>query len=82
MIRLKPHVFNVTSSILKNCGENSICNSLKHYKQEILKHCSKKITLEEKLKRRKRFLNCMNPEKFMNDFEKVLCNVYEKHVNL
>ena len=78
----KPHVFNVTSSILKNCGENSICNSLKHYKQEILKHCSKKITLEEKLKRRKRFLNCMNPEKFMNDFEKVLCNVYEKHVNL
>jgi len=76
----KPHVFNVTSSILKNCGENSICNSLKQYKTKILNYCNKKITVEEKLERRKRFLNCMNPEKFMNDFEKVLFDVYEKHI--
>lgn len=74
------HVSNVTASINTFSGnEETNCKSFKEYKNKILSYKVNKITeTEERVKRRDAFLKCMNPKKFMKDYENVINNIINK----
>lgn len=77
------HVSNVSASILSHCGEGEapyISPNICAYKMNILEACHRVEnlrSLEERKKRRERFLHAMNPREFMKDFERLIDDVYE-----
>lgn len=79
------HVENVSTSLIKNTNkfidddnnENFICNSLKEYKDRIIKYTfDKNIEQYNRQKRREAFIKSMNEINFMRDFELNLEKIY------
>jgi hypothetical protein len=71
-----PHVANVSASILRHVGEEErfICKNLEEYETRILELANDLPCkdIQDKENRRNRFLNAMDPEAFMRDYEGVL----------
>ena len=51
----------------------------KEYKSKILSYkVNKSIEINERIKRRELFLKCMDPKKFMEDYENIIHNLIKK----
>jgi predicted O-linked N-acetylglucosamine transferase (SPINDLY family) len=71
------HVSNVSASInIYSSQEQTNCKNLKEYKSKIMSYkVNKSIENDERMKRRELFLKCMDPKKFMEDYENMLNNI-------
>lgn len=74
------HVSNVTASInVFTSNDIMNCKNLKEYKSKILSYkVNKSIEINERIKRRELFLKCMEPKKFMEDYENIINNLIKK----
>lgn len=79
------HVSNVSASVIKHTNtylddnefEKYICNSLKEYKEQILKYSIDRSNEQNKrINRRNAFLKAMNPKKFIKEFESTLESIH------
>jgi predicted O-linked N-acetylglucosamine transferase (SPINDLY family) len=78
------HVSNVTGSILLNMGKDEyIGENMEEYKKKINDYIKnyKVHGNSEREKLKEEFLQLMNPEKFMKEYEDVLENTLEKYDN-
>lgn len=66
------HVSNVTTSILKHCNEDEmyVASTMEQYAALVRNITTQ--TLQERAARRDRFLNTMDPVRFMRDYEKLV----------
>jgi len=76
------HVSNVTSSInVFTSNDIMNCKNLKEYKSKILSYkVNKSIENNERIKRRELFLKCMDPKKFMEDYENLINNLITENL--
>lgn len=73
------HVANVSASILENCGLGEyVCSTIDEYKQKAMELCSRKIELTLRQRIRSNFLSCMDPKKFISEYETLIESLVQR----
>jgi predicted O-linked N-acetylglucosamine transferase (SPINDLY family) len=73
------HVANVSASILENCGLGEyVCSTIDEYKDKAMQLCRKDFDLTFRQLIRSKFLNCMDPKKFISEYETLIESLVER----